>query len=81
MCLQHVLGCSKHFIGPTLSSMMYSLENTDKKQKNVHFFCPLCPLFFVHFANLAVPWTKWTKKVDKVDKIFSPKIRNLICWK
>ena len=28
MCLQHVLGCSKHFIGPTLSSnMMYSLEN------------------------------------------------------
>ena len=25
--------------------MMYSLQNTDKKQKNVHFFCPLCPLF------------------------------------
>ena len=34
--------------------------------------------FFVHFRNLAVPWTKWTKKVDK---IFSPKIRNLICYK
>ena len=60
MCLKHVLRCSKHFVGPTLSSMMYSLQNTDKKQKNVHFFCPLCPLFFVHFANLAVPWTKWT---------------------
>ena len=33
MCLQHVLSCYKHFIGPTLSSMMYILEMLTKKRK------------------------------------------------
>ena len=65
-----IRSCSKHFIGPTLSYMMYSLENSDKKTKNVHFFCPLCQ-FGCPLDKVDMPPPNFSTKIGKMFDFFS----------